>query len=130
MQLKCISCNSSNTGHFVSVHTIEIVSSGCDDTPANGENCNKAIGTIEVDGEPFSENKIGFNIVVLDYPSFKVRTVKVFDTNMDAAKSQKLASFLMSLQETSIILVAVKGDVAGAIGQEVWDTLVRIVTEA
>ena len=104
-----------------------MVSSGCDDPPANGEDCNKAIGKIAVDGEQLSNDEIGFNIVVLDYPSFKLRTVKTFDTNMDSGKSQKLASFLMTLQETSIILVAIKGDVAGAIGQEVWDTLVSNV---
>ena len=62
---------------------------------------------------------------MLDYPSFQLRKVKTFDTNMDSAKSQKLASFLMSLQETSVILVSVKGDIAGAVGQDVWDTLVR-----
>ena len=107
------------------MHTIEIVSSGCDDPPANGEDCSKAIGTISIDGEQVSNDEIGFNIVVLEYPSFKLRKVKTFDTNMDIAKSQKLASFLMSLQETSIVLVAVKGDIAGAVGQDVWDTLVR-----
>lgn len=82
------------------------------------------MGTIELDGKQVSNDEIGFNIVVLDYPSFKLKTVKTFDTNMDTAKSQKLASFLMSLQETSIVLVAIKGDIAGAVGQEVWDTLV------
>ena len=82
------------------------------------------MGTISLDGEQLSNDEIGFNIVVLDYPSFKLSKVKTFDTNTDSAKSQKLASFLMSLQETSIILVAVKGDIAGAVGQDVWDTLV------
>ena len=82
------------------------------------------MGTISLDGEQLSNDEIGFNIVVLDYPSFKLSKVKTFDTSIDGAKSQKLASFLMSLQETSIILVAAKGDIAGAVGQDVWDTLV------
>ena len=100
------------------------MSSGCDDPPANREDCSKALGTIVVDGLLVSEEKFGFNIVVIDYPAFKVKIVKSYDTNMDSAKSQKLSSFLMGLKGTNIILVATKGDVAGAVEQEVWDTLV------
>eukprot|EP00795_Rhopilema_esculentum_P012838 gene12838-3582_t len=105
------------------IHTVEIMSSGCDDPPANREDCSKALGTIVVDGSLVSEDKFGFNIVVMDYPAFKVKMVKSYDTNMDSAKSQKLSSFLMGLKGTNIILVATKGDVAGAVEQEVWDTL-------
>lgn len=114
---------------FSPVHTIEIASSGCDDPPANGEDCNKAVGSIVVDGEEVSKDQFGFNIVVLGYPSFKIKTVKNFNTNMDIAKSQRMSSFLMGLQGTNILLVAVKGDVAGAVSQEVWDTLVSISIE-
>ena len=103
---------------------MEIASSGCDDPPANGEDCKKALGTIVVDGEQVSEDQIGFNVVVVEYPSFKVKQKKVFDTNMESTKSQQMASFLMSLQGTNVVLVSIKGDVAGAVGQEVWDTLV------
>ena len=106
---------------------MEIASSGCDDPPANGEDCKKALGTIVVDGEQVSEDQIGFNVVVVEYPSFKVKQKKVFDTNMESSKSQQMASFLMSLQGTNVVLVSIKGDVAGAVGQEVWDTLVSTV---
>ncbi len=63
-------------------------------------------------------------MAVIDFPSFTVKKVKSFDTNMDVAKSQKMASFLMGIPEKYIVAIAVKGDVAGAVTQEVWDTLV------
>ncbi len=43
---------------------------------------------------------------------------------MDVAKSQQMAAFLMSLNKKNLLLVAVKGDVVGAVSQEVWDALV------
>eukprot|EP00794_Sanderia_malayensis_P017032 gene17032-18746_t len=106
------------------LHTVEIVSSGCDHPSVNGGNCKSAIGKIIVDGELVSEDKIGFNVVVLDYPSFQVKHVKTFNTHLDAAASQKMAAFLIGLAKTNnIVLVAINGDVSGVASQEVWDSL-------
>ena len=109
---------------FLSVHTIEIISSGCDDPPSNGNACEKSIGRISVDGDSLSPDKLGFNIVVLDYPSFAMKFTKSFATNMETSESHRMARFLLNLQGSNIILVASKGDGAGALLQEGWDALV------
>ena len=89
---------------------ITIKSVGCFDPPYHGSNCDETVGSIVVNGIEMSQNKQGFNFVLIDFKTGEMEQAVSFDTHGEAGAYQKLEEFLGSLEMWKIVCVAVKDD--------------------
>lgn len=87
-----------------------IKSVGCFDPPFHGSNCDDTVGSIVVNGIELSQNKPGFNFVVIDFKTGEQEKSVSFDTHGEAGAYEKLEEFIGGLDNWKIICVAVKDD--------------------
>ena len=83
---------------------------------------NKA--SIKINGEEFSKDEDGINIVVVDFNSGQIESSDVFDTTQDSGSAKALVNYLQSLGDKKIIIGATKGNVGQFMFNEVYRTLV------
>ena len=87
-----------------------IKSVGCFDPPYHGNDCDDTVGSININGVELSQNKPGFNFVLVDFRIGEFEQAVSFDTHGKAGEYEKLSEFLNTLEMWKIICVAVKDD--------------------
>lgn len=103
---------------------ITVKSVGCFDPPFHGNECEDTVGSIIVNGIELSQNKPGFNLVLLDYKTGEMEQAVNFDTHGRAGEYEKLEEFLSSLEMWKIVCIAVKNDAKNYLPQSALKSFV------
>ena len=80
--------------------------------------------SIKINGEEFSRNQDGFNLVVVDYDTGAVESSENFDTTQDSGSAKSMTNFLRSLGNKKIIIGATKGNAGQFMFNDVYKSLV------
>ncbi len=83
-------------------------------------------GHIYVDGEDVSPNERGYNVVVIHPQTGAVEQTAAFDTHLDAAASEELATFLDATPDGRIVAVAASDEASRLLGENAVAALRRI----
>ena len=80
--------------------------------------------SIKINGEEFSRNQDGFNLVVVDYDTGAVESSENFDTTQDSGSAKSMTNFLRSLGNKKIVIGATKGNAGQFMFNDVYKSLV------
>lgn len=80
---------------------------------------------IKIDGQDWSKDQDGMNLVVMDFNSGQVETSEVFDTETDPGAGTSLRKFLSALGNDKIIVGATKGNAGEFMFNGEYRSLVR-----
>jgi len=78
---------------------------------------------IKINGEDWSKDENGFNIVVLDFTSGEVEATETFDTEIDGGAAKAMLNFIQSLHSGKVILLATKGRAGRLMNEEAYGIL-------
>ena len=79
---------------------------------------------IKINGQDWSKDEDGFNLVVLDFLTGEVEATESFDTAVDGGASRAMTSFIISLAPGKIILAATRGNAGELMGNTAYTALV------
>lgn len=82
--------------------------------------------SIKINGEEFSRNGDGFNLVVVDYDTGAVESSENFDTTQDSGSAKAMTNFIRSLGDKKIVVGATKGNAGQFMFHDVYKSLVRV----
>ncbi|XP_012566124.2 uncharacterized protein PF3D7_1120600 [Hydra vulgaris] len=78
---------------------------------------------IKVNGQDWSKDEAGFNLVVLDFFTGEVDSTESFDTEVDGGASRAMTNFINSLAPGKLLLVATRGNAGELMGNNAYTAL-------
>merc|ERR1719494_8937 len=79
--------------------------------------------SIKVNGEDWSKDENGVNIVVVDFNSGEVEASENFDTEVDGGASRAMTNFIDSLSPGKVMLVSMRGNAGEHMSDDAYKSL-------